>query len=131
MESVAFVLLVQGIQDEKKRIKKEQDEEGKRRRLRVFVLFFTTVAAKHISLNGETNWRFGGDPAGEIYRARRQYVGYPLFLCGACSHHFRTGSARFYRLELSFRANQKGCLRKIALNNAFDHIDFIQLESEL
>ena len=28
MESVAFVLLVQGIQDEKKRIKKEQDEEG-------------------------------------------------------------------------------------------------------
>jgi hypothetical protein len=49
MESVAFVLLVQGIQDEKKRIKKEQDEEGKRRRLRVFVLFFTTVAAKHIS----------------------------------------------------------------------------------
>ena len=40
MESVAFVLLVQGIQDEKKRIKKEQDEEGKRRRLGVFVLLF-------------------------------------------------------------------------------------------
>ena len=49
MESVAFVLLVQGIQDEKKRIKKEQVEEGKRRRLRVFVLFFARVAAKHIS----------------------------------------------------------------------------------
>ena len=51
MKSVAFVLLVQGTKNEKKRIKKEQDEEGKRRRLRVFVLFFARVAGKHISFD--------------------------------------------------------------------------------
>jgi len=70
-------------------------------------------------------------PADREVKVRFYTWGYPLPLWGACSRHFRTGSTGFYRLELSFRANEKRCLRKIALNNAFDHIDFIQLEAEL
>jgi hypothetical protein len=66
MESVAFVLLVQGTQDERSVLRKNKTKKGSVAVFGFSSSFLQESQRNTSVLNGETNRRFDEDPAREI-----------------------------------------------------------------